>query len=111
MAINLSDPFPGMAFVFHPNDDDGDGDGDNDFNTFTVSLVVNIVSGGKLVMIVMTNIIVFVFTERRAHELNFKLEVFLPDSLSSPSNKLANEKDLPKLSTPSFATKSSTPLV
>ena len=57
MAINLSDPFPGMAFVFHPNDDDGDGDGDNDFNTFTVSLVVNIVSGGKLVMIVMTNII------------------------------------------------------
>ena len=55
MAINLSDPFPGMAFVFHPNHDDGDGD--NDFNTFTVSLVVNIVSGGKLVMIVMTNII------------------------------------------------------
>ena len=106
MAINLSDPFPGMAFVFHPNHNDGD----NDFNTITVSLVVNIVSGGKLVMIVMTNIIVFVFTEMRAHELNFKLEVFLPDSLS-PSNKLANEKDLPKLSTSSFATQSSTPLV
>ena len=62
MAINLSDPFPGMAFVFHPNHDDGDGD--NDFNTNTVSLVVNIVSGGKLVMIVRTNIIVFVSTER-----------------------------------------------
>ena len=75
-----------------------------------VSFVVNIFSDGKLVMIVMTNIIVFVFTERRAHELNFKLEVFLPDSLS-PSNKLANEKDLPKLSTSSFATQSSTPLV
>ena len=43
--------------MFHPNDDDGDGDGDNDVNTITVSLVVNIVSGGKLVMIVMTNII------------------------------------------------------
>ena len=106
MAINLSDPFPGMAFVFHPNHNDGDGY--NDFNTITVSLVVNIVSGGKLVMIVMTNIIVFVFTEMRAHELNFKLEVFLPDSLS-PSNKLANEKDLPKLSTSSFATQSSAP--
>ena len=50
-----------MAFVFHP--------------TMmmvmvimitiiTVSFVVNIVNGGKLVMIVMTNIIVFVFTER-----------------------------------------------
>ena len=106
MAINLSDPFPGMAFVFHPNRDDDDGD--HDFNTITVSLVVNIVSGGKLVMIVMTNIIVFVFTERRAHELNFKLELFLPDSLG-PSNKLANEKDLPKLSTSSFATQSSAP--
>ena len=93
-----------MAFVFHPNHNDGD----NDLNTITVSLVVNIVSGGKLVMIVMTSIIVFVFTERRAHELNFKLEVFLPDSLS-PSNKLANEKDLPKLSTSSFATQSSAP--
>ena len=75
----------------------------------TISFVVNIDSGGKLVMIVMTNIIVFVFTERRAPELNFKLEVFLPDSLYSPSNKLANEKDLPKLSTSSFATQSSTP--
>ena len=30
----------------------------------TISFVVNIDSGGKLVMIVMTNIIVFVFTER-----------------------------------------------
>ena len=107
MAINLSDPFPGMAFVFHPT-----------MmmvimimimiNTITVSLVVNIASGGKLVMIIMTNIIVFVFTEMRAHELNFKLEVFLPDSLS-PSNKLANEKDLPKLSASSFATQSSAP--
>ena len=79
----------------------------------TISFVVNIDSGGKLVMIVMTNIIVFVFTERRAPELNFKLEVFLPDSLYSPSNKLANEKDLPKLSTSSFATQSfsKTPII